>query len=79
MLMCTFGGFIHVNYYSNSNETESKQDTENVFNYILKSPNLLIVGSLRYTTLFLGLIALWYVEVSFAETGNFNLIFLLHK
>lgn len=32
------------------------------------SRNLITVGSLRYSTILLGLIALWFTEVSFAET-----------
>lgn len=30
--------------------------------------NVILVGSLRFSTVFLGLVALWYVPVSFAET-----------
>lgn len=72
MLMCSFGGFLHVHYFSTERPLKSTGQT-NAFSYIIKNRNLLAVGSLRYTTLFLGLIALWYVEVSFAETGKFCL------
>ncbi|KAH8039815.1 hypothetical protein HPB51_009071 [Rhipicephalus microplus] len=33
-----------------------------------KMHNVVLVGSLRFSTVFLGLVALWYVPVSFAET-----------
>ena len=38
------------------------------FNRTNFTRNLLVVGSLRYSTILLGLIALWFTEVSFAET-----------
>ncbi|CAG2163576.1 unnamed protein product [Oppiella nova] len=51
-------------------QSQSKPSNGHQFEIKLKNftKNLLVVGSLRFSTIVLGLIALWFVEVSFAET-----------
>ena len=51
--------------FSSSSETSDKKFVINGSNF---TKNLIVVGCLRYSTILLGLIALWFVEVSFAET-----------
>lgn len=49
MLMCSFCGFLHVNYFSSEKVGQSNRPTdESLFAYIIKSRNLLVVGSLRF-------------------------------
>lgn len=48
MLMCSFCGFLHVNYFSSEKDAQTNRNKEeHVFTHILKSKNLLMVGSLR--------------------------------
>lgn len=48
MLMCSFCGFLHVNYFSSEKAIQANRDKEeHVFAHIIKSRNLLVVGSLR--------------------------------
>ncbi|KAL1438901.1 hypothetical protein MTO96_047636 [Rhipicephalus appendiculatus] len=59
MLCCFICGYVQMQM-----TTRRKLSPENS----PKVHNVVLVGSLRFSTVFLGLVALWYVPVSFAET-----------
>ncbi|XP_029846865.2 solute carrier family 35 member E2A isoform X1 [Ixodes scapularis] len=59
MLTCFICGYVQMRA-----TTRRKLHAENS----PKMHNVILVGSLRFSTVFLGLVALWYVPVSFAET-----------
>ncbi|KFM78947.1 Solute carrier family 35 member E2, partial [Stegodyphus mimosarum] len=63
LLMCCFGGYAHLRFPCNIYKSVKwERNPPHFFR------NMLLVGSLRFSTLILGLIALWFVPVSFAET-----------
>ncbi|XP_064459477.1 solute carrier family 35 member E2A-like isoform X2 [Ornithodoros turicata] len=59
MLMCFILGYAQMRF-----TIKRRLNAENS----PRARNVILVGSLRFSTVFLGLIALWYVPVSFAET-----------
>lgn len=59
MFTCFVCGYVHM-----KSTTRRKLTSDN----FPKMHNVILVGSLRFSTVFLGLVALWYVPVSFAET-----------
>ncbi|XP_054722447.1 solute carrier family 35 member E2B-like [Uloborus diversus] len=63
LVMCAVCGYLQLSFPCNL-YTSVKWDRSPPYFF----RNMLLVGSLRFSTLFLGLVALWYVPVSFAET-----------
>ncbi|CAL1264955.1 unnamed protein product [Larinioides sclopetarius] len=63
LLMCCICGYAHIKFPCGLYKSVVWERTPPRF-----FRNMLLVGSLRFSTLILGLIALWFVPVSFAET-----------
>ncbi|XP_071043340.1 solute carrier family 35 member E2B isoform X2 [Parasteatoda tepidariorum] len=61
--MCGVCGYFHLRFPCGLYKTVKWERTPPKF-----FRNMLFVGSLRFSTLLMGLIALWFVPVSFAET-----------
>ncbi|GFQ91662.1 solute carrier family 35 member E2B [Trichonephila clavata] len=63
LLMCCVCGYLHLKYPCGLYKSVNWERSPPHF-----YRNMFMVGSLRFSTLLLGLVALWFVPVSFAET-----------
>lgn len=80
MLSCTILGYLQLRYSvlrpsasswhvkGVASGSSSGLGERRSFRICALSRGLIVVGSLRFSTIFLGLVALWFVPVSFAET-----------
>ncbi|XP_053204872.1 solute carrier family 35 member E2B-like [Panonychus citri] len=71
LFLCSICGYIHLKYPIGYLTTSSKKIHDEIQKPVLWknfNKSLLLIGCLRYSTIVLGLYALWYVPVSFAET-----------
>ncbi|RWS27745.1 Solute carrier family 35 member E2-like protein [Leptotrombidium deliense] len=68
LLMCAICGYFHLKVPLGFLSSKKSNEVRQVVKLSNFTRALIIVGSLRFSTLVLGLVALWYVPVSFAET-----------
>ncbi|KAI1301167.1 Solute carrier family 35 member E2B [Halotydeus destructor] len=68
LLMCLVCGLFHLKVPVGMNSHVNAKRSSSQLRWSFFSRGLIFVGCLRFSTLFLGLVALWYVPVSFAET-----------
>ncbi|XP_015785647.1 solute carrier family 35 member E2 [Tetranychus urticae] len=69
LIICAICGYAHLQFPTSFLATNPiKDEVRKPVSWDNFSSNLILIGCLRYSTIILGLYALWYVPVSFAET-----------